>query len=86
MRGLSSDFLALLGNGEKSQLTRAGTDSAAFADLGEAGRRLFLLQGPLVFLPKIFFFQAVVDEVPREEFVGGAFPQGEEVRVRRAFL
>ena len=61
------------------------TNPAALADLGPAGRGLLAFQGPLVFFPEVFFLQAVVDEVPGEELIGAAFPQGEKIRVDGAF-
>ena len=48
-------------------------DPAAAADFRPAGRGFLAFQGPLVFFPEVFLSNAVVDEVPGEEFVGPAF-------------
>jgi len=48
-------------------------DPAAAANFRLAGRGFLAFQGPLVFFPEVFLRNAVVDEVPGEEFVGAAF-------------
>ena len=70
-----------VGNEEIIRLSGGGADAAAGADVGLAGRGLPGGQGVLVLFPEVGFGDAVLDEVPGEEFVGHAFPHDEKVGV-----